>query len=113
MDFLIIQIGIPVLVLFCVRKGFIKTLVADWLKGLETFNTCFFQSVNNGLPNVSTKFLWSDPAGVGVIWRKMFCVFGCRPLKMCLQLLLWFEKDSSFDVVQNTMQGYRLPVGTT
>ena len=83
------------------------------LKGLETFNTCFFQSVNNGLPNVSTSFLWSDPAGFGVIWRKLFCVFGCRPLKMCLQLLLWLEKDSSFDVVQNTMQGYCLPVGTT
>ena len=83
------------------------------LKGLKTFNTCFFQSVNNGLPNVSTNFLWSDPVGVGVIWRKLFCVFGCRPLKMCLQLLLWLEKDSSFDVVQNTMQGYRHPVGTT
>ena len=83
-----------------------------WRKGLETFKTCFFQSVNNGLPNVSTSFLWSNPAGVGVIWRKLFCVFGCRPLKMCLQLLLWLEKDSSFDVVQNTMQGYRLPVGT-
>ena len=32
---------------------------------------------------------------------------------MCPQLLLLLEKDSSFDVVQNTMQGYRLPVGTT
>ena len=90
-----------------------RNIIFLTLKGLETFNTCFFQSVNNGLSNVSTSFLWSDPAGVGVIWRKLFCVFGCRPLKMCLQLLLWLEKDSSFDVVQNTMQGYCLPVGTT
>ena len=94
-------------------SGFLSTGASHQLKGLETFNAWFFQSVNNGLPNVSTSFLWSHPAAVGVIWRKLFCVFSCRPLKMCLQLLLWLEKDSSFDVVQHTMQGYCLPVGTT
>ena len=67
------------------------------LKGIETFETCFFRSVHNGLQEY-----WSDPAGVGVILRKMFWVSCCRPLKMSLQLLLLFEKDSSFDPVQNT-----------
>ena len=32
-------------------------------------------------------------------------------LKMCLQLLLLLEKDSSFDVVQNTTQGYCFQLG--
>ena len=49
---------------------------------------------------------WSDPDVVWVILRKMFWVFCCRPLKFCLQLLLLLEKDSSFNAVQNTTQGY-------
>ena len=56
----------------CDIVRYLGITVDDKLKGMEPFNTCSFQSVNNGLPNVSTNFLWSDPAGVGVIWRKMF-----------------------------------------
>ena len=39
------------------------------LKGFETFETCFFQSVDNGLQKVSTSLLWRYPDGVGVILR--------------------------------------------
>ena len=49
------------------------------VKGFVTLETCFFQSVSNGLPKVSTNFPWSDPAGVGVNLRMMFWVFWCRP----------------------------------
>ena len=48
---------------------------------------------------------------VEVILRKMFWLFSCTPLKVCLQLMLLLEKDSSFDVVQNAMKGYRFPAG--
>ena len=40
--------------------------------------------------------------------KKMFGVLCWRGLKSCLQLLLLLERDSSFGVVQNTMQGYHL-----
>ena len=81
------------------------------LKGFKTFETCFLQSVYNGLQKVSTNFLWSEPDGVGVILRKMFWVFCCRPWKMCLQLLLLLEKDSSIVIVQNTTQCYCFQLG--
>ena len=84
------------------------------LKGFKTFETCFFQSVYNGPPRASTNFLWSDQAGVRVILRNMIWVFCCRLLEMCQQLLrLLLKKDSSFDIAQNIMQGYRLQVGST
>ena len=62
------------------------------------------QSMYNGR-RTSTNFLWSDPASIGVIMRKILGKFCCTPLKMCVQLPL-LERDSSFVVVQTQYTVY-------
>ena len=37
------------------------------LNGFETFETCFFKSVYNGLQNVSTNILWSEKDVLSVL----------------------------------------------
>ena len=72
-------------------------------KGFETFRTSFFQSVFNGHPNVLQRFCVALLKTIfgAFCWK---CVYNCC---CCL-------RDSGFDIVQNTIQGYyRLPVGTT
>ena len=49
-----------------------ESINQSMLKRFETFETCFFQSVYNGIQNLSTNLLWWHSDGVGVILRKMF-----------------------------------------
>ena len=81
-------------------------LKLNLLKGFETFWTCFFHNqCIMAFRRTSTNFLWSDPASIGVIMRKMLGKFCCTPLKMCVQLPL-LERDSSFVVVQKQYTVY-------
>ena len=59
------------LTMILIRHIRYETQTAD-LKGFETFATCFFQSVYDGLQKDSVNFLWSEPDSVAVILRKMF-----------------------------------------
>ena len=81
-------------------------LKLNLLKGFETFWTCFFhKQCIMPFRRTSTNFLWSDPASIGVIMRKILGKFCCTPLKMCVQLPL-LERDSSFVVVQKQYTVY-------
>ena len=88
-----------------------------WAMCLLSSNQCIM-----AFQKYQQNFLWSEPVGFRAILKNMLWVFCYRPievvyinsmyrtLKMCLQLLLMLEKGSSFDIVQNTMQGYGLQV---
>ena len=77
-------------------------LKLNLLKGLKFSGHVSSNQCIMAFRRTSTNFLWSDPASIGVIMRKMLGKFCCTPLKMCVQLPL-LERDSSFVVVQKTI----------